>query len=105
MDEITLSGKMKNPMILEGVFQSIWEEGLIETPATLNLENGEITAMSSDEGSEYEHLICEKFVDKDENEYTVCPNCHNFILKTSMEADKVGNGLSEVQVCSGDCGD
>ena len=103
MDEIVLSGKMKNPMILKGVFQSIWEEGLIETQATLNLENGEVTANFSEDGSEYEHLICEKFVDCEENEYEICPNCHSFIMKTVMENDSVGNGVSEVKVCAGDC--
>lgn len=103
MDEIVLSGKKKNPMILKGVFQSIWEEGLIETEATLNLENGEVTANFSNEGSEYEHLICEKFVDLDENEYPICPNCHSYILKTVMEDDHVGAGIHEEQVCAGDC--
>ena len=94
---------MKNPMILEGTFQSIWEEGLIKTPAKLNLENGEITANFSDEGSEYEHLICEKFVDNEENEYPVCPNCHNYILKTEINPDPFGNEWSEILVCVGDC--
>lgn len=96
MDEIVLSGKMKNPMILKGVFQSIWEEGLIENQATLNLENGEITVnlISDDnQGIEYQHLICEKFIDSEENEYDVCPHCHEYILKTE----------NEKKVCAGDC--
>lgn len=89
--------------MLKGTFTSVWEEGEIETPATLNEETGEVEATFSDDGSEYEHLIREKFTDLEDNEYEVCTTCHSHIMKTVMVDDNVGACIHEELVCSGGC--
>jgi hypothetical protein len=84
-----------------GTFISIWDEGSVRTPAELD-EDGEISTTSVDvEGME--HLIEEIFEDEDGEEYDVCPECHEYILKTVMK-EGVGKTLYEAQVCSNpDC--
>jgi hypothetical protein len=86
-------------MIKKGNFVSIWEEGTITTPAELNTETGEITTESVDANG-FEHLMEEWFEDsEDGEEYEVCPECHEYILKSVMK-DGIGSTLDEVQVCS-----
>lgn len=50
-----------------------------------------------------EHLIEESFEDEEGEEFEICPECHEFILKTVMK-EGVGKTLYETQVCSNpDC--
>jgi hypothetical protein len=90
-------------MIINGFFESRWEEGTISTPATLDLDTGEIETTSVCVGEEYENLNEEVFISSGGEEYTVCPDCHYFITKTEVREDDVGNGLHDVQVCRGRC--
>jgi uncharacterized protein with PIN domain len=86
----------------KGTFISIWDEGSIRTPAKLDEETGEITTNSVD-AKGMEHLIEELFEDEEGEEYNVCPECHEFILKTVMK-EGVGKTLYEEEVCSNpDC--
>jgi hypothetical protein len=85
-----------------GTFVSTWEEGVISTFAALNEKTGELFTKSvKAEGMEC--LVKEHFEDEDGNEYEVCPDCHEYILKTVMK-EGVGKHLFEAQVCSNpDC--
>jgi hypothetical protein len=89
---------------IQGTFTSVWAEGEITTPATLNLEDGSLCIVTSEDGDEFEHLESEKFEAENGDEYTVCPECHEYILKTVM-VPGVGKTLVETQECSNpDCG-
>ena len=83
----------------KGIFTSIWYEGgVINTPAELNEETGEVTTTSVDV-SDMGELVSEYFTDEDENEYEICPDCHEYITKTVM-VDGIGKTLEEKRVCS-----
>jgi len=83
----------------KGTFTSVWDGGFeVTTPAELNEETGEITAESVDPG-DVDVLDREYFTDENENEYTVCPECHCFIMKTVM-VDGIGSCYDEKEVCS-----
>ena len=90
-------------MILVGTYTSVWKEGILTTPGTLDTETGEVTGEKTDEGADFQHLIREFFTDSEENEYEICIDCHNFIMKTVMTPDEHSNMLYEESVCSGDC--
>ena len=87
-------------MLIKGTFTSVWDGGTeITTPAELDTETGEVTAECSDEDPDCS-LICEYFTDtKNDEDYEVCPDCHNFVLKSAM-VEGVGKTLNEVRVCS-----
>jgi hypothetical protein len=87
---------------MKGNFVSIWDGGdKIITPAELDVEIGEVTTKSVD--ADVEHLDKEYFEDEDGNEYAICPECHEYILKTVMK-DGIGKTLYEALVCSNpDC--
>jgi hypothetical protein len=84
--------------ILKGSFVSVWEQGIVQTEGTLNTDTGEVTC-NSVESENLGSLEREYFEDKDGNEYEVCPTCHEYILKTTIDPDQVGKGLSETKVC------
>ena len=91
-------------MTTKCTFVSVWDGGVcIESPAELDETTGEICAASVDVTlleDEPDILEREYLEMPDGEEKEVCPVCHEFILKTVMEEDKVGHGLSEVQRCS-----
>lgn len=65
---------------IEGSFVSVWEDGTeIQTDATLGEETGYVDAENSDDDSDHGSLVREFFIDVDENEYEVCPECHEYI--------------------------
>lgn len=89
--------------ILKGSFISVWEEGTVQTEGTLNLDTGEVTCKSVNT-PDLGCLQREYFEDKDGNEYEVCKECHEYILKTIMLPDPVGIGIAEYEECSNpDC--
>jgi len=67
-----------------GTFVSIWEEGSVRTPATLNEETGEVTTESVDVDG-MEHLLEEWFEDEEGEEHDICSTCHEYLIK--------GNGV------------
>jgi hypothetical protein len=84
----------------KGIFVSVWDDGSsIETGATLNAQTGEVTTAQSEDTGDHGSLEREYFVDEYHNEFTICPTCHEYILKSAMDPDKVGKGLSESMVC------
>ena len=86
-------------MILKGTFTSIWDGDVdITTPAILDTETGEVTTESV-EADDVDILDREYFTDEDDNEYEVCTECHNFILKSAIK-EGISKTLDEVQVCS-----
>jgi hypothetical protein len=90
-------------MIKTGTFTSVWDgDTEITTPAVLDTETGEVTAKAV-EADDVDILDKEYFTDEDGNEYEVCPECHEYILVTSME-DGIGHDLDELKRCkNSDC--
>ena len=90
--------------IKKGQFVSVWEQGTISTYGEYNEETGELLNVQTVDTEDLGYLKREYFKDRAGNEYEVCSTCHSFILKTKMNPDQVGKGLSEDQVCSNpDC--
>jgi hypothetical protein len=91
---------------MNGKLHSVWDNGTIITDANLDETSGKLVSGDLvDVGNDFEHLINEYFEDSDGNTYDICPNCHEYILKTVMVDDNTGNGIHEEHVCSGDCED
>lgn len=91
-------------MIKKGTFTSVWDDGdtEISTFCTLNTETGELIAESIEDDS-VDNLDREYFTDEEGNDYDVCPECHEYILKTVIN-EGVGKQLFEEIVCSNsDC--
>jgi hypothetical protein len=88
---------------MKGTFVSVWDGGSeIRTNAVLNTETGEVIAESVDAG-DVENLDREYFQSNEDDEYEICPECHEFILKTVID-EGIGKSLFERQVCSNpDC--
>jgi len=86
-------------MEIKGTFVSIWDNGSVRTPATLDTETGEVTTDSVDAGDDLGTLMEEWFEESETgDEHEICPECHEFILKTVMKPG-VGKTLDEVKVC------
>ncbi|MFA5366652.1 MAG: hypothetical protein WC333_02110 [Dehalococcoidia bacterium] len=83
----------------KGTFISIWDNGSFRTPAILNEATGEVTTTSVDVSDDIGTLMEESFEDEEGDEYDICPECHEYILKTVMK-EGVGKHLYEAQVCS-----
>jgi hypothetical protein len=83
---------------IKGKFVSVWSEGQVETPCTLDTDTGELNpdvADTWDMGT----LEREYFEDDAGNEYTVCPTCHEYITKKVM-GDRADLSYGEIDVCS-----
>lgn len=91
-------------MILKGTFISVWDNGSVRTPSTLDTETGEVTTNSVDVNDDLGTLMEEVFEDEEDGEeYDICPECHEYILHTCMEPGIVHN-LDEVKRCKNpDC--
>ena len=95
----------QNKMIIKGTFTSVWDGGVeITTNATLDTDDGYVEAESSDTNVTGLNILdMEIFTDENGDEHEICPDCHEYILKTVM-VDGVGKTLTEVQRCSNpDC--
>jgi hypothetical protein len=68
--------------MIQGTFVSIWDNDIeISTPAKLNEKTGEIISESVDvENLDLEILIDEYFIDSVGVKYSVCPECHEYII-------------------------
>lgn len=92
---------------MKGTFVSIWDNGSVRTPATLDTETGEVTT-NSVEADDNLGTLMEEWFESNESfnageEYEICPECHEYILKTVMK-DGIGSTLYEARVCSdSDC--
>lgn len=88
--------KKKN--IIKGHFTSVWEEGLISSPATLNLDTYEVIADKAPDYDDMGCLLSERFESSDGGVYPICPQCHN-AMKVVQVPDSVGKGLHEELEC------
>ncbi len=89
-------------MEAKGNFISIWDGGIIKTPAILNTETGEVTT-DSVETDDLGNLMEESFEDSEGDEHEICPDCHEYILYICMEPG-IGHTLNEVKKCKNpDC--
>jgi len=89
---------------IEGIFVSNWDGGKVVTPCYLDLITGELFSKTTNVG-DLGTLESEKFYagDEDGDEYDVCPDCHEYILKSEMNPG-IGHDLNEEPVCSNpDC--
>lgn len=86
-------------MCIKGNFQSVWDNGSVTTRATLNIKTGELSTEIIDAG-ELGSLIEECFTSDNGDEYQVCMECHEYILKGKMFNDQVGDGLHEKMICA-----
>jgi len=90
-------------MIIKGTFTSVWDNGSVITPSTLDLETGEVSTDSVEVDDNLGTLMEECFEDEEGEEYEVCPECHEYILHTCMEPG-IGHNLDEVLRCkNSDC--
>lgn len=90
-------------MTMTGTFVSVWDDGTeIRTPAILDETSGSVDTESSEVENvdilQREYFESSEFSNAGE-EYEICPECHEYILKTVMK-DGIGNTLEEVNVCS-----
>ena len=86
--------------ILHGHFVSEWDGIRIKTPAVLDLKAGFIEKTVAEvDGLDLDSLVRQYFEDADGNEYPVCPECQDNILKTVMVKTD-GINLKEVERCS-----
>jgi hypothetical protein len=86
--------------ILKGSFVSVWDDGsVISTEATLNPATGEVTTTPIEGDIDHGSLEREYFESEGGLKYEVCPTCHEYLLKRSVNPDQVGKGLSEVKTC------
>jgi len=85
--------------MIKGTFTSNWSEASISTACTLDPNTGELTTVSA-EVSDLGTLENEEFTADNGDTYKVCPVCHEYILKSKVVPDQVGNGLHEEDYCS-----
>jgi len=88
-------------MIIKGQFTSVWDGGEVVTESVLDTDTGELSTVSVD-ANDIGTLEREYFEDKTGEEYEVCPECHDHIMKTVMNPG-VGHDLNEEKECSGGC--
>lgn len=92
--------KKSKPQEMKGTFVSHWDCGsVIETPASVNVNTGEITTTASNQNPKGS-LVSEEFIYEDGDSRKVCPECHDHILKPVM-VEGVGKQLEEAFECSG----
>jgi len=90
-------------MEIKGTFVSIWDNGSVRTPATLDLETGEVSTDSVEADDNLGTLMEEWFEDSEGDEHEICPECHEYILHTCMEPG-IGHNLDELKRCKNpDC--
>jgi hypothetical protein len=65
--------------ILKGTFTSIWDEGIVTTNCTLDMDTGELTSETIDV-PDLGSLVSGRFLGKDGSEHGVCTECHKYIL-------------------------
>lgn len=86
-------------------YVSVWNCGsvVVETNCEFNPDTLEIGLVETAEHipDVLESLDREYIIDSEENEYEVCTNCHEKILKTRM-VEGVGKTLEEEKYCE-DC--
>ena len=96
-------------MMQKGTLTTVWDCGSAQfsTRAELNTETGEVVSLESIEGDALEGLgsLDEEYFTSQGKRYDICPDCHSYIVKTTMEPDSVGNGLHEEKKCMGGCND
>ena len=78
-------------------FVSDWGGIMLRTPCYLNRETGEFESQSL----ELEGLECleREWIEFEDEEIELCPNCYGFILKTVMVPNSVGKTLEEAKEC------
>jgi phospholipid N-methyltransferase len=83
----------------KGNFISVWDEGTVITSAILDEKTGSVETNSIEVNNNFNHLIEEVFETEEGDEYDICPECHEFVLKSIIE-EGVGKSLHERRICS-----
>lgn len=89
---------------VEGEIVLVWDSGSkVRAPGRMHTRTGEVQctapASSEDPGS----LEEEYFEAHDGHVFSICTNCHEYILRHIMVEDNVGDGLHEDVECAGHC--
>jgi hypothetical protein len=86
----------------KGTFTSVWDYAMINTPAELDEETGEVTTNSVDVIGDNGSLIEEFFVDDEEcDQHEICPECHTFVMREKcIEGEGNGNDYDGELICS-----
>ena len=87
----------------KGTFTSVWDGGNeIITNAELDEETGKVIAESVDvDDLDLEYLDKEYFTDEEGNEYSICPDCHEYVMREKcFEGEGNGNDYDGQQICS-----
>jgi hypothetical protein len=72
-------------MKITGKFTSVWDNGSITTPATLDTETGKLSINSVEVNDSFDSLVCEHFESSDGELFDVCEYCHDHVLKEVTE--------------------
>ena len=67
--------------MITGNFTSVWDNGSITTPATLDPETGKLDINSVDVDDSFDSLVCEHFESSVGELYDVCDYCHDHVLR------------------------
>ena len=81
-------------------FVSVWDGGReIRTPACYDKETGLVESLKSVEADDLDVLDREFIELPDDSTETVCPHCHEFVLRPCILADEVGKSLYDGLKC------
>ena len=81
-------------------FVSIWDGGVEKrSPACYNPATGEVNVRRTHSGEDVEMLDREFVELPSGTELEVCPTCHEYVMGSIMIPDRIGKGLSEIDVC------
>jgi hypothetical protein len=90
-------------MKITGNFTSVWDNGSITTPASLNPETGELKIRSVEVDDSFDSLVCEHFESSDGELYDVCDCCHTYILRETTEKLEDGTEVATERCTDPDC--
>lgn len=88
---------------VKGMYVTIWQDGTIsESPAVLDEHTGELFKTPVEE--EHDCGADEEYFESEDGEvhYSICPICHDFIMKTVV-GDREDLSYGEYDVCAGGC--
>ena len=91
---------LKAMALIKGTLTTEWDNGeSIVTVATLDLETGEVVRESVEVDESFEILDREYFTGQENNEYDICPECHEYVLKYSIDGETCLQEKKECPSC------
>lgn len=86
-------------------FVFVWDDDLeIETTCMVDLETGHIKDIETVDPGEDVCILIREYIIIGEQEYTVCDDCHEYIMKDEEQVSWIdGKSVLKVKTCPG-CG-